>query len=150
MASLTPFPGGILSDPIGWQWAFLGQVPLCLAASVCVGLTLHLPEREQQSDWRAKLRRLDVAGAVSLILAVSCPLVGLDWGSNVAWRTPLTLACLAGAVIFTAVFLYVELYVATEPFAPGRIVFDRNLAGAFLCNLFGFAGAFSQLFYLPI
>jgi hypothetical protein len=44
----------------------------------------------------------------------------------------------------------VELKVAAEPFAPGRIVFERSLFACYLCNFFSFAGWLSALFYVPL
>lgn len=137
-ASLGAPAGGYLADsPIGWRGSFLLQVPLCLAAFTAVGTALKLPPSgEHQTAWRAKIKRVDFLGAVTLVAAVFCLLFALDHGSNVAWDEKLTLIPLGVSFVLGAAFLYVEMKVAAEPFAPGRIIFARSLLCAHLCNFF--------------
>ncbi len=142
-------PGGLLADSIGWRWAFIGQGPLCLIAFAAVALFLKLPKKED-SHWRTKLRRIDFLGAIVLVAAVTCLLLGLDRGSNVSWSSPPVIAILALFVPLFAAFVAVEQKVATEPFAPGRVIFDRSLFAAYMCNATSMGGLFSVLFYLPL
>ena len=82
--------GGLLSDSVGWRWAFLGQVPLCVVAFIAVSFVLKLPQKDS-SNWRQKLRRIDFLGAAVLISAVFMLLVALDRGSNVSWKATITI-----------------------------------------------------------
>ncbi|KAL4804803.1 major facilitator superfamily-domain-containing protein [Aspergillus unguis] len=141
--------GGILSDYIGWRWAFIGQFPLCIIALIAVSLVLDLPAPED-SHWKTKLRRIDFTGAVVLIGAVLGFLVGFDRGSNVSWTMPLTIISLSVSAVLFVLFVFVEIYYATEPFAPGHIIFDRGFVAAYGCNFFSFAGWMAGLFYLPL
>ncbi|KAK5013550.1 major facilitator superfamily domain-containing protein [Cryomyces antarcticus] len=141
--------GGILADYIGWRWAFLFQAPLCLVAFLAVSLILKLPARDQ-SNWKAKLRRIDFLGAAILIAAVFTLLLGLDRGSNVSWRDKVTLIALCTSLPLFAIFVGVEMKVAAEPFAPGHIIFERTLFACYLCNFFSFCGWLAALFYIPL
>lgn len=141
--------GGYLADSIGWRWSFLGQAPITLVAIITVYLTLNLPAREA-SNWKDKLRRIDFLGAFTLVMGVFALLLSLDRGSNVSWAQPLTLALLATSVALLLAFLYVEMRVASEPFAPGHIIFDRSLCASYLCNFFSFAGWMAAIFYIPL
>ncbi|KAL8626303.1 hypothetical protein Q9189_008004 [Teloschistes chrysophthalmus] len=47
-------------------------------------------------------------------------------------------------------FILIELRIAAESFAPGRIVFEKNLVACYLCNFFSFGGWLALLFYLPL
>ncbi|OJD33705.1 mfs multidrug transporter [Diplodia corticola] len=141
--------GGILADRVGWRWVFLFQPPLCLVAILAVTLALKLPARDH-AHWAAKLRRVDFLGAAVLISAVFMLLLGLDRGSNVAWRDRLTLACLGSSIPLIAIFLLVETKFASEPFAPGHIIFSPSLVACYACNFFSFAGYMAALFYLPL
>ncbi|KAL1880979.1 hypothetical protein Plec18167_003519 [Paecilomyces lecythidis] len=141
--------GGILADYIGWRWAFLAQVPLCILAFIAVSIMLKVPARDK-TDWKTKLRRIDFLGAVVLVGAVLGFLVGLDRGSNVSWKLPITIISLSVSIALFALFVIVEVYVAAEPFAPGHIIFDRSLFACYACNFFSFGGWLAALFYLPL
>ncbi|GAB7338282.1 hypothetical protein MBLNU457_4601t1 [Dothideomycetes sp. NU457] len=141
--------GGILADSIGWRWAFMFQAPLCLVAVVAVSLVLKLPKIEA-ADWRTKLRRIDFLGAVILIGAVFTLLLALDRGSNVSWKATITIVSLSVSIPLFALFIFVEMKVAKEPFAPGHIIFDRSLFACYLCNFFSFSGWIAAIFYIPL
>ncbi|KAF8811629.1 MFS general substrate transporter [Phlegmacium glaucopus] len=131
--------GGYFADTIGWRWAFLLQVPVTIAVIVSVTLALHLPKVEA-SDLTAKLKRVDWAGAVSLILTLFL-LFALGRGGNVSWNDRLTVYSLAALPICFIAFASIEMKFAREPFAPKRIIVNRTLIASYLVNLFGMASA---------
>jgi MFS family permease len=141
--------GGLLADSLGWRWSFLGQVPLCALAFFAVLFALKLPSKDS-SDWRTKLRRVDFLGAVTLIVAVFALLLGMDRGSNVSWRVQECLIPLCLSLPLFGTFMFVEMKIASEPFAPGHIIFNRTLFASYLCNFFAFGGWLAALFYLPL
>lgn len=140
--------GGLLADSIGWRWAFLAQGPLCVLAFVAVAVVLELPKQDH-SHWKEKVLKIDFLGAGILISAVFGLLVGLDRGSNVGWRDPVTVAGLCLTPLFL-VFVLVEKYVASHPFAPFRIILNRSLFACYLCNFFSFGGWLASLFFIPL
>ena len=91
--------GGYLADTIGWRWfvvdvrlisvcsadscfrSFLLQVPVALLAILAVSVALQLPKIESQ-DFIAKLKRVDFGGALTLVVAIFCLLLGLDRGDS--------------------------------------------------------------------
>ncbi|KAM0334283.1 hypothetical protein ACHAQA_001305 [Verticillium albo-atrum] len=141
--------GGLLADTIGWRWSFLGQVPICVAAFVAVYYVLDVPKPDD-THWREKFARIDFLGATCLVTAVVALLVGLDAGPNRGWSHPLTVTTLAVTPVLFAAFVGVEMRVATNPFAPGHIIFDRSLFACYLANLFGIAGHISTIFFVPL
>ncbi|KAL1871414.1 hypothetical protein Daus18300_004781 [Diaporthe australafricana] len=141
--------GGLLAETLGWRWSFIGQVPIVVIAFVTVYFVLHLPKRDD-SHWREKLARVDFLGAFFLVSAVLCLLLGLDNGSNEGWGKTRTIAPLAVSPALFAVFILVEVRVASNPFAPGHIIFERSLFAAYLCNFFGMLGHMPVLFFLPL
>ncbi|EFQ28435.1 major facilitator superfamily transporter [Colletotrichum graminicola M1.001] len=140
--------GGLLADTVGWRWSFAGQVPLCALAFLAVYFVLDLPPADH-AHWRDKVRRIDFLGAATLVAAVVALLVGLDSGSNNGWSSRATVAGLASAPVLFAVFVLVEMRVASHPFAPGHIIFDRSLFACYLANFFGIAGHIASIFFLP-
>ena len=131
--------GGVLADTIGWRWAFIGQAPICLIAFVSCYFVLQLPATAK-SHWTEKLKRIDFAGAFTLVSAVALLLVGLDRGSNVRWDDTIAIVTLAVSVPMFLVFLFVEMKVSSEPFAPGHVIFKRTMLAGYLCNFFSFGG----------
>lgn len=112
-------------------------------------LVLHLPQTDP-SHWSAKFLRVDFAGALVLVLAVSFLLFGLDNGSNVGWHETVTIVPLALAPALFAAFVLVEAKVAQEPFAPGRVVFHPPLLAAYGANFFGVAAQMGILFFVAL
>ncbi|KAL9004997.1 MAG: hypothetical protein Q9188_002211 [Gyalolechia gomerana] len=141
--------GGILADLFSWRWAFLAQAPMCALAFLSVTFVLHLPKRES-AGWKKKLARVDFLGAFVLVSAVFTLLLGLDRGSNVSWSIPIAIVSLSISFPLFILFAFVEQRFAAEPFAPGRIIWDRSLVACYFCNFFGFAGYLSLIFYLPL
>jgi hypothetical protein len=129
--------------------AFIGQAPLCLLAFIAVYFILDLPKVEH-SHWKEKLGRVDFLGAFCLVVATSSLLLGMDHGSNYAWNNKTTIAFLGASIPLYVLFVLVEMKVASHPFAPGHIIFERSLSAAYLCNFFAFAGFMSSIFYIPL
>lgn len=122
---------------------------MCILAFIAVSFMLKLPAREN-THWKDKLRRIDFLGAIVLVGAVLGFLLGLDRGSNVSWKLPLTIASLSVSVVLFVVFVLVEVYLAAEPFAPGHIIFNRTFFALYGCNFFSFGGWLAALFYIPL
>ena len=123
---------------------------LCLIAIASVGLLLHLPKRQSETPWRKQLPRIDILGALLLILTIFGLLFGLDRGSNVSWRSPLTIVSLCAAVPLSVAFVLVETRFAVEPFTPGYVIFDKALFACYTQNFFGYAAFTALIFYLPL
>jgi MFS family permease len=122
---------------------------LCLVAFAAVYFVLQLPAIED-SHWREKLARIDFLGAFCLVFATFTLLLGLDRGSNVAWSSPIAIACVSTSVPLFVIFVLVEMKWASNPFAPGHIIFERSLIASYLCNFFSMAGYLGTLFYIPL
>jgi hypothetical protein len=135
--------------PNGHHRAFLMQVPIALLAIISVSFALHLPKVDT-SDFSAKLRRVDFGGAIVLVLTVFFLLFGLDRGGNISWNDTLTILSLAGFAVFSVVFGFIEMKLASEPFAPRRIIINRSLIASYLVNFFGIAAAMSMIFYVSL
>ncbi|PNP82985.1 hypothetical protein FNYG_03307 [Fusarium nygamai] len=141
--------GGILADSVGWRWSFLGQVPLCFLAFIAVYIVLDLPPVEHD-HWLAKVRKIDFLGAFTLVAAVVTLLFGLDSGSNLGWSHAMTVAALSLTPVLFALFLLIEINVASHPFTPGHIIFDGSLFACYGVGFFSGAGQTSTIFFLPL
>ncbi|KAL9597692.1 MAG: hypothetical protein Q9179_004178 [Wetmoreana sp. 5 TL-2023] len=142
--------GGFFVQSVGWRWLFLIQVFLCLVATISIGFLLRLPNRKSERSSREQLKRIDFLGAFLLILIVFGLLFGLDRGTSVSWRNPVTLASLCATIPLLVAFLWVETRFASEPFTPGHVIFDKGLFACYVQNFFGYAGFTALIFYLPL
>ncbi|KAH9898883.1 MFS general substrate transporter [Xylariomycetidae sp. FL2044] len=148
VASGAPI-GGLMADSIGWRWAFVMQFPMAIAAFVSVFLVLHLPKTDH-AHWSAKILRIDFLGAFTLVSAVFLLLFGLDNGSNEGWDQKITYVPLALAPVLLGLFVLIEVRVAANPFAPGRVILDPPLLAAYGANFFGVAGQMGVLFFIAL
>ncbi|KAJ3893606.1 member of the major facilitator superfamily [Lentinula edodes] len=141
--------GGFLADTIGWRWAFLIQFPAVILAVISVSLALNLPAIEK-TDFGAKIKRVDFAGAASLVACIFFLLFGLDNGGNVSWTDRATVGSLLASTVLFVLFGAIEMEWAKEPFAPKRIVLNRSLIASYLVNFFSIASNLSMLFHVSL
>lgn len=140
--------GGWINDTLGWRWAFLIQVPFLVVSIFLVLFKVKIPVKE--SD-KARIKRVDFLGAVTLVLTLVTLLVGLNTGGNqLPWTHPIVLTSLPLSVVFLGIFIYVEARVASEPVIPVKLLLDRTVGAACLTNWFTTMAVFGLLFYLPL
>lgn len=143
----TVFVVGIATHP--FARSFIGQVPLTVIGFINIWYALDNPERES-SKWTKSLRRVDFAGALILIAAVSSLLVGLHEGASAGWQTSRALGWLCTCLPLSALFLLVELKWTLEPFVPRTIIFNRTIIACSLSNFFAFGTWLAITYYLPL
>jgi MFS family permease len=106
--------GGVLTEQAGWPWVFLVNVPVGVAA---VALTpLLVPETRAHGPGR----RLDVAGAATITVALALLVFGLTRGAVVG---------VAAGVALLGVFARIEAR-ASDPLLPAALLRADGLAGA--------------------
>ena len=113
-------------------------------------MLLNLPQNQKESSTQKQLLRIDFPGAILLILAVTCLLFGLNWGSGVSWNNALTITSLCVTIPLSLAFVVVETRFAVEPFTPGHIIFDKGLCACYAQNFFAYAAFTAIIFYLPL
>ncbi|KXN88566.1 Vacuolar membrane amino acid uptake transporter fnx2 [Leucoagaricus sp. SymC.cos] len=141
--------GGVLTDYIGWRWVFMIQAPIALIAMFLVSFYLHLP-RVSDSDFSAKLKRIDVVGSIALVISIFALLMAFDHGGNISWMDNTTYISIGVFALASASFILVEAHLASEPIVPLKIIFDKYLLGAYLSNFFGVAVMMTIFFYMPL
>ncbi|KAE8451793.1 hypothetical protein EG329_002633 [Mollisiaceae sp. DMI_Dod_QoI] len=147
-AGLGGIFGGWVNDVWGWRVAFLSQVPLVVISGFLVWWTVDVPAKKSE---KSKLSRVDFLGSFTLLITLVFLLLGLNSGGNVVpWTHPLVLASIPLSAVALCVFIYVELYIAPEPVIPVRLLMNRTVAAACLCNWFTTMVTFMVLFYIPI
>jgi predicted MFS family arabinose efflux permease len=94
--------------------------------------------------------RIDYLGAATIVGAVTCLLLYLDWrGNQYGWTEAGALALLGGSVLLTAAFILIERR-AVEPIIPMRLfrnpVFSVGNGFAFLAGI----AMFGTIIFLPV
>ncbi|KAJ5671953.1 hypothetical protein N7507_001080 [Penicillium longicatenatum] len=140
--------GGWINDTLGWRWAFLLQIPFLMISCILVAFKVKIPVKD--SD-KARIKRVDFLGAITLVLTLVTLLLGLNTGGNqVPWTHPIVLTSLPLSAVFLIFFIYVEAKIASEPVIPVKLLLDRTVAAACLTNWFTTMTVFGLLFYLPL
>jgi MFS family permease len=110
---------------------------------VVTSIVLRMPVTRRE-------HRIDYLGAATIVAAVSCLLLYLDWrGNDYGWTNPSALALLAGFVALAVAFVLIELR-SVEPIIPMRLfrnpIFSVSNAFGFLTGVAMFGG----IIFLPV
>ena len=111
-----PVLGGVLTDYLHWTMIFWINLPLGLVALVMTDRALRkLPRHDRP-------HKLDVPGALLMVLAALALMLALTWGgTRHPWTSGTILGLLAGSAALWVLFL-LRLRSAEEPFIPASIM----------------------------
>lgn len=147
---LGPVIGGFLAgqDTLlgtdGWRWVFLVNVPIGIFALALVAKVLHLPHTQRQQH------RLDVPGAIALIVAVVPLLVVAEQGRTWGWTSANSIACYVTGVVGLVAFILIERAYGDEALLPLRLFRGRTFSVGSALNLIIGMGMFGGLAMLPL
>ena len=129
-----PVLGGVFAEYLHWSLIFWINLPLGLAAFAMSWFQLaKLPQRRHP-------HRLDIAGALLLIIGSSTAQLALSWGGErYAWSSPPILALLAAALVAWALFAW-RTRTADEPLIPLAVLANPIVRNATLSGAFGLGG----------
>ncbi|KAG5735468.1 hypothetical protein E4T56_gene12854 [Termitomyces sp. T112] len=109
--------GGMVTDWLGWRWAFLIQIPMFFFS---FGLTLHFHHYVTPGKGKSTidvLKRIDYGGSIMLLCSVAAALIFLSsrYNEGLSWWDSRVLASFVVMVASSISFFLVELFVAKEP-----------------------------------
>ena len=138
--SLGVLLGGILTDVLNWHWIFLVNVPVGVLVVV---LTFKLVPGTRSEAVAG--RRLDVAGAVTVTVALILAVYAIVNGNQEGWMSAQTLGLLGAGAALLAVFVALEARVRS-PLVPLGIFRHRNVTVANVVGIFWAAAMFAWFF----
>jgi EmrB/QacA subfamily drug resistance transporter len=141
---LGPTLGGFITDQLSWHWIFLVNVPLSIPIILLFIKLFPTPERSGPT------RKIDVGGAVLIVLAIVPALLGLSWGGNqFEWASVQVIGSLAIGAVMALVFVLYESRI-DAPLMPLSIFKNRVVGiGLFVSFLTGLA-MFGAIFFVPL
>ncbi len=140
--AVGPLVGGVLTDGLGWEWIFLVNVPVGLAA---IALTLaRVPE---SSDPDA--RRIDLPGVLTFSTALFCLIFAIVRGNAEGWGSTLIVSLFVAAVLLMTAFIVTEMRV-NEPMLDLSLFRKPAFAGASIVAFGLSCSMFSMFLYLTL
>ena len=131
--------GGLLTSTLSWHWIFLVNLPIGIAVfALCLRL-IPLVRVQLQST------RLDIAGAMTVTLALMLAVYAIVNGNEAGWRSARTLGLLGVSAGLMAAFLVIESKVRA-PLMPLRMFGLRNVATANVIGVLWAAAMFAWFF----
>jgi EmrB/QacA subfamily drug resistance transporter len=160
-AALGVLLGGVLTESLGWAWAFFVNVPIGLLVGILVPVLIRsAPARKE---------RLDLPGALAITLATALLIYGLVTAGENGWAAAGTLLPLTGAALLYVAFVLIERSVqaplmraatlARRPVISGMFVMlvaTGLMLGLFFLSSFylqqvlGFSALETGLTFLPV
>ncbi|WP_210650503.1 MFS transporter [Nocardioides sp. SYSU D00065] len=140
-----PLVGGLLTDHVGWRWAFLVNVPIGLAGMAVLVRTLP----RQFGRHESRETPLDLLGIATLTVSVGALLLGLNRHQQLGtWGDPASGGAVGVGVLGLLVFLQVERR-AVAPIIPLRLLRDRVTGRILLAGAFATTGLYGAILLLP-
>jgi EmrB/QacA subfamily drug resistance transporter len=137
-----PFVGGWLIDAVSWRAAFFVNLPLCALAGWIA--RRHAPETRNEHA----VRRVDVAGALTLTFALGAVVYALIDGADNGWSARSIAAAVLGGLAFAA-FLIIERRI-DHPMVPLAMFANRQFSGANAVTLVVYAALGAVTFLLVV
>lgn len=139
-----PVLGGFFAEYLHWSAIFWINLPLGVLAIAIMSRALrNLPQHHRR-------HRLDLVGAVLIVITTLLLLLALNWGgSRFPWTSPEILALLAGFVLLTGYFLW-RLPRVPEPLLPIDVLRDRVVALGTCGGSFAMGAFVGLAVYVPL
>ncbi|KAI8074876.1 major facilitator superfamily-domain-containing protein [Gongronella butleri] len=149
--------GGLLTDTLSWRWCFYINLPLlCVTMYVALYKLTNFNLKEQMEagetfDLWKRLKQVDYAGALTVVLAVVSFLLATSMGGNIVpWSHPLVVAGIVTAVVLAVLFCFVEKNWALNPLMPWSIISSRTPLACASVNFWLVMATQSTIYLIPL
>ena len=132
-----PLVGGVLTSALDWQWIFLINLPIGIAA-------LWITRRYVEESRDPNAHGIDWAGQATLSAGLFLLVLALLRGNEQGWTSAPILAELIGAAVALIAFVMVERRVR-QPMLPLKYFRDGSFTGAQVAA-FGISATFFAIF----
>ena len=136
--SAGPTLGGIITHAISWRWIFYINVPIGIIGIIATIRFLSEPVRLSGAK-----KQFDPIGAALLSLGMTLLMLGMSFGQEAGWSSPVIIGIFTAAVVLLVTFVLVERRVA-HPIVDLSIFRNRLLSAALAQQLPQFHVAFCR------
>jgi EmrB/QacA subfamily drug resistance transporter len=140
--AIGPLVGGALTSALDWQWIFLINIPIGLAA-IAITRKYVVESRDPKS------RRIDVTGQMLLTGGLFLLVLALLRGNEDGWTSPLILGELAAAIALLVGFVRWELE-TREPMLPIGLFKNGSFTGAQVAAFAISSSFFAMFLYITL
>jgi EmrB/QacA subfamily drug resistance transporter len=140
--AMGPIVGGLITQSLGWQWAFFINLPIGALTTALVAVVI-----EDSRDPGAV--RFDLAGVATFSAFLFLATLALISGNHDGWSSPHILAEGFCAALFLAIFIIVEKRQA-RPMVDFSFFRQPTYLGANIAQFTFAAGLLSMLTFMPI
>ena len=133
--------------------SFYINLPIGGVSAGIILLTFSAPKtvKPVEATWREKVLQMDIPGSFTIMAAVVCYLLALQWGGvTKPWNSPDVIGTLVGFGLFVIIFICIQLYMGERALVQRRLFSQRIIYVG--CIYVSFLGGvfFILLYYLPI
>jgi EmrB/QacA subfamily drug resistance transporter len=140
--AIGPLVGGLLTDGLGWEWVFLLNVPIGLAA-IAVTYWKLAESRDPNAT------RIDWGGLLTFSSALFLLVLALVRGNDEGWGSSLIIGLFAAATVLLITFVAIETRVR-EPMLPLGFFRRRAFTGVQLAAFAVSGSMFALFLYLTL
>lgn len=127
---IGPLLGGVFTTHATWRWCFYVNLPIGGASAVVIFLFFQAPaaSRPVKAPWQEKLLQMDPLGTFTIMAAIVCYLLALQWGGvTKAWSDSSVIGTLVGFGLLLIVFGVVEWYMGDRAILQGALLRRREI-----------------------
>jgi EmrB/QacA subfamily drug resistance transporter len=140
--AIGPLVGGVLTDSLGWQWIFLVNVPIGVAA-----VFVTVAKVNESKDPRPS--GVDWIGAATFSGALFMFVFALIRGNDEGWSSTLIVSLLVGSVVLLVGFVAIELR-RENPMLDLTLLRKPTFAGASIVAFAMSASLFAMFLYIVL
>lgn len=143
--SAGPTLGGIITTHLSWRWIFYVNLPIGIIGVIATLIVLTERMRRGQGQGQG---RFDPLGAILLAVGLVALTMGLSFGQEWGWISPLLISTLVVAAV-AIVALYLTEKRARHPIIDLSLLHRRVFLSANLSLILSFLALFAVSFMMP-
>ncbi len=140
--SAGPTIGGFITNSFTWRWIFYVNVPVGILGLLFTWYMLKEPARLDRKQ------KFDPLGAAVLSAGITAAMLGLSFGQESGWGSPLIIGLFTSGFLLLLLFVFIERQV-TDPIVDLSLFRNRLFATANMSSLLSFLALFAVSFLLP-